>query len=59
MATWLVGFFAYSVQGLLCVRWLLRFIATPDFKVSGWHRIPFGTAVLVTWQFGLVNWASP
>jgi undecaprenyl-diphosphatase len=59
LGMWLVGFFASFASAFLCVRWLLRFIATHDFTVFAWYRIAFGIVVLATWQFGLVNWASP
>jgi undecaprenyl-diphosphatase len=52
LGMWLVGFFASFVSAFLCVRWLLRFIATHDFTVFAWYRIAFGIVVLVTWQFG-------
>ncbi len=59
LGMWLVGFFASFVSAFLCVRWLLRFIATHDFTIFAWYRIAFGIVVLATWQTGLVDWASP
>ena len=56
---WAVGFIAAFVSAFLCVRWLLRFISTHDFTVFAWYRIAFGCAVLVTWQYGLVDWSTP
>jgi undecaprenyl-diphosphatase len=41
----------------LCVRWLLRYIATHDFTVFAWYRIVFGMVVLVTAYSGIVNWS--
>jgi undecaprenyl-diphosphatase len=47
-----VSFFA----AWLCVRWLLRYVATHDFKPFAWYRIAFGIIVLLTaWQ-GWVDW---
>ena len=59
LGMWLVGFVAAFASAFLCVRWLLRFIATHDFTIFAWYRIAFGCAVLATWHFGLVDWASP
>ena len=30
----------------LCVRWLLRYVATHDFVPFAWYRIAFGILVL-------------
>ena len=59
LGMWAVGFVASFVSAFLCVRWLLRFIATHDFTIFAWYRIAFGCVVLATWQFGLVDWSSP
>ncbi|MDB5810256.1 MAG: Undecaprenyl-diphosphatase [Betaproteobacteria bacterium] len=48
----LVSFFC----AFLCVRWLLRYIATHDFTPFAWYRIAFGLGVLATGYFGLVSW---
>jgi len=58
-----VGLFAAGsitafISAFLCVRWLLRYIATHDFTPFAWYRIAFGAAVLVTSYSGLVNWSS-
>jgi undecaprenyl-diphosphatase len=39
-----------------CVRWLLRYIATHDFKPFAWYRIAFGIVVLATAFMGWVDW---
>ena len=59
LGMWAVGFLASFASAFLCVRWLLRFIATHDFTIFAWYRIAFGIVVLTTWQFGLVDWSSP
>jgi undecaprenyl-diphosphatase len=53
-----VGTIAAFFSAFLCVRWLLRFIATHDFTVFAWYRIVFGIAVLVTASNGWVNWTA-
>jgi len=52
-----VGFIASFISAFLCVRWLLRYIASHDFTVFAWYRIVFGIAVLATAYTGLVNWS--
>lgn len=59
LGMWLVGFIAAFVSAFVCVRWLLRYIATHDFTLFAWYRIAFGIAVLATWKMGVVEWASP
>jgi undecaprenyl-diphosphatase len=50
------GFAVSFASAFLCVRWLLRYIATHDFTIFAWYRIAFGIVVLVTAYTGLVNW---
>jgi undecaprenyl-diphosphatase len=53
-----VGMVAAFVSAFLCVRWLLRYIATHDFSVFAWYRIAFGAIVLLTAYSGLVQWSA-
>jgi undecaprenyl-diphosphatase len=55
---WVAGFVAAFISAFVCVRWLLRFIASHDFRPFAWYRIAFGVVVLATWQLNLVNWAA-
>jgi undecaprenyl-diphosphatase len=52
------GFIVSFASAFLCVRWLLRYIATHDFSAFAWYRIAFGVIVLATGYTGLVNWAA-
>jgi undecaprenyl-diphosphatase len=52
-----VGLIAAFVSAFICVRWLIRYIATHDFSVFAWYRIVFGAIVLLTAYTGLVVWA--
>jgi undecaprenyl-diphosphatase len=54
-----VGFVAAFVSAFLCIRWLLRYIASHDFTIFAWYRIVFGVVVLVTAYGGLVDWTTP
>ncbi|HEY0822210.1 MAG TPA: undecaprenyl-diphosphate phosphatase [Ramlibacter sp.] len=51
-----VGLLFSFVSAWLCVRWLLRYISTHDFKPFAWYRIAFGVIVLVTSWTGWVQW---
>ena len=53
-----VGTVASFIAAFLCVRWLLRYIASHDFTVFAWYRIVFGIVVLVTSYTGWVNWSA-
>ena len=53
-----VGFVAAFASAFLCVRWLLRYIASHDFTLFAWYRIAFGAIVLVTAYTGLVDWTT-
>jgi undecaprenyl-diphosphatase len=53
-----VGFVASFVSAFLCVRWLLRYIATHDFTLFAWYRIAFGLLILATAYGGWVNWSG-
>ena len=54
----LVGAAAAFASAFLCVRWLLRFVATHDFTPFAWYRIAFGALVLFTAWSGLVRWTA-
>ena len=46
------------ISAWLCVRWLLRYIASNSFVPFAWYRIVFGIIVLVTAYSGVVTWAD-
>ena len=52
-----VGMAVSFIAAFLCVRWLLRYIASHDFTPFAWYRIAFGLIVLATGYSGIVNWA--
>ena len=53
-----VGSVAAFFSAFLCVRWLLRYIASHDFKPFAWYRIVFGLVVLLTAWTGMVSWTA-
>ncbi len=53
-----VGLVVSFISAWLCIRWLLRFIATHSFVGFAYYRIGFGLLVLLTsWQ-GWIRWAA-
>ena len=49
--------FAFA-SAWLCIRWLIRYVATHDFTVFAWYRIVFGGVVLLTAWTGWVEWKA-
>ena len=52
-----VGLLFSFISAWLCIRWLLRYIASHSFVPFAWYRIAFGIVVLATAWSGLVTWA--
>ncbi len=53
-----VGLLFSFISAWLCIRWLLRFVATHSFVGFAWYRIAFGLLILLTAQQGWVVWAD-
>jgi undecaprenyl-diphosphatase len=53
-----VGFVVSFIAAWLCIRWLLKFIATHSFVGFAYYRIVFGVVVLATAYFNLVQWTA-
>jgi undecaprenyl-diphosphatase len=51
-----VGLIVAFVSAFVVIRWLIRYVATHDFKPFAWYRIAFGLLVLLTAWSGWVNW---
>ena len=51
-----VGLVVSWAAAWVCVKWLLRYVATHTFAPFAWYRIAFGVLVLLTAYSGLVNW---
>jgi undecaprenyl-diphosphatase len=52
-----VGFVVSFVSAFVCIRWLIRYVATHDFRIFAWYRIIFGILVLLTAWTGAVQWS--
>ncbi len=53
-----VGLVVSFISAWMCIRWLLRYIATHSFAGFAYYRIVFGMVVLATAWSGAVNWAA-
>ena len=53
-----VGLVVSFFSAWLCIRWLIRFVATHDFVPFAWYRIVFGGVVLLTAWTGWVSWSA-
>lgn len=53
-----VGLLFAFASAWLCIRWLLRYIASHSFSGFAYYRIAFGILILVTAHFGWITWAD-
>jgi undecaprenyl-diphosphatase len=53
-----VGLLVSFLSAFVVIRWLIRYVATHDFRPFAWYRIAFGAVVLVTAYAGWVDWKS-
>lgn len=51
-----VGLVFAFISALLCIRWLIRYVSSHDFKIFAWYRIAFGLVVLATAYMGMDIW---
>ena len=56
LAMWAVGLVASFISAFIVIRWLIRYVATHDFRWFAWYRIAFGIVVLATAWTGMVEW---
>jgi undecaprenyl-diphosphatase len=53
-----VGLLFAFLSAWVCIRWLLRYVASHSFVPFAWYRIAFGVLILVTAHFGWVDWSA-
>jgi undecaprenyl-diphosphatase len=53
-----VGLAASFASAFVVIRWLIRYVATHDFRPFAWYRIAFGALVLATAHAGWVDWTG-
>ena len=58
LGMFVVGSAVAFLSALVCVRWLIRYVASHDFTPFAWYRVAFGLAVLLTYYAGLVDWSA-
>ena len=58
LPVFLVGLLFSFLSAWVCVRWLLRYIASHSFVPFAWYRIAFGCVVLITSWGGWISWAA-
>jgi undecaprenyl-diphosphatase len=51
-----VGLVVSWAAAWVCVKWLMRYVASHTFVPFAWYRIAFGVVVLLTGYTGWVNW---
>lgn len=56
LPTFGVGLVTSFVCAFIVIRWLIRYVATHDFRWFAWYRIVFGILVLLTAYYGWVDW---
>jgi undecaprenyl-diphosphatase len=55
---WAVGLVVSFISAFIVIRWLIRYVATHDFRWFAWYRIAFGVVVLATAYLGWVDWSA-
>jgi len=55
---WAVGLAVSFVSAFVVIRWLIRYVASHDFRWFAWYRIGFGLLVLATAYLGWVEWTE-
>ncbi|HEY2021569.1 undecaprenyl-diphosphate phosphatase [Paraburkholderia sp.] len=58
LGSFALGFAAAFISAFICVRWLLRYIASHDFTVFAWYRIGFGLLILLIGYSGGLSWGD-
>lgn len=53
-----VGLVTAFISAFVVIRWLIRYVATHDFRPFAWYRIAFGLIVLLTAWLGWVDWKA-
>src|ERR1043165_741154 len=53
-----IGLVVAFISAFVVIRWIIRYVATHDFKPFAWYRIAFGVLVLFTAYFGWVDWKA-
>lgn len=52
-----IGLIFSFFSALLCIQWLMRYIATHTFTFFAWYRIVFGLVIMLTAYANIVDWS--
>jgi undecaprenyl-diphosphatase len=58
LGLFIVGLVAAFISAFICIRWLLRYVASHEFTAFAWYRIGFGLVILIVGYSGGLNWAE-
>jgi undecaprenyl-diphosphatase len=53
-----VGMAVAFAAAFVVIRWLIRYVATHDFRPFAWYRIGFGVLVLLAAYLGWIDWSG-
>jgi len=53
-----IGLLLSFISAWICVRWLITYVSTHDFKPFAWYRIAFGVLILATNYLGWISWTD-
>lgn len=51
-----IGTVTAFLSAFVCIRWLMRYVASHDFRIFAWYRIVFGLFILGSTYTGVINW---
>ncbi len=51
-----IGTVTAFVSAFVCIRWLMRYVASHDFRPFAWYRIVFGLFILLSAWTGWIRW---
>lgn len=51
-----IGTVTAFLSAFVCIRWLMRYVATHDFRIFAWYRIVFGLLILGSAYTGIITW---
>lgn len=51
-----IGTVTAFISAFISIRWLIRYVATHDFRIFAWYRIIFGLFILGSAYTGIINW---
>ena len=56
LGLFIIGTVSAFFSAFFCIRWLMRYVATHDFRLFAWYRIGFGLFILGSAYTGAIAW---